>query len=198
MVGFATPGLTPAACGGGVWGRAMETEASQLAQVAEHLLVRSFLEPDQEAVSRLYAEGLLVGQIAPNDTGADVENIQEAYLQEESSHFWVAELDGHVLGMIGVARDHDHHAEIRRLRVDPDWQHTVIGARLVETALAHCSHHGYLKVVLDTRFDTDAAMSLFDRFAFQHTRTRSLHGKDQLEFYLDLYRQPSREGQSVR
>mgnify|MGYP002624410219 FL=1 len=54
----------------------------------------------------------------------------------------------------------------------------------------HCTHHGYLKVVFDTRFDTDAAVDMFDRFGFQHTRTKAVQGKDLLEFYLDLYRQP--------
>ena len=154
------------------------------------LIVRSFEPRDQETVSRLYTEGMLVGQMAPNDTGADIDDIQQAYFEDESSHFWVAELDGRVLGMIGVASYREDRAEIRRLRVDADWQQTGIAERLVETALAHCSHHGYLKVVFDTRFDTDAAMSLFDRFAFQHTRTKSRYGKDLLEFYLDLYRQP--------
>ena len=154
------------------------------------LIVRSFKPGDQEAVSHLYTHGLLVGRITPNDTGADIENIQQAYFGEESSHFWVAEMDGQILGMIGVARDRKDQAEIRRLRVDAKWQQTIIAERLVETAVAHCHHHGYLKIVLDTRFDTDAAMNMFDRFSFQHTRTKSLHGKDQLEFYLDLYRQP--------
>ena len=35
---------------------------------------------------------------------------------------------------------------------------------------------------------------LFDRFGFQHTRSRAAHGKEQLEFYLDLYRQ-KKEGE---
>lgn len=156
----------------------------------DQLIVRSFQPEDQGAVSRLYTEGLLAGQIAPNDTGADIENIREAYLAEPSSHFWVAQVQGQILAMIGVSREQEHTAEIRRLRVDKAWQHTAIAAKLMETALAHCKREGYLKVVLDTRFDPDAVVDLFDRFGFQHTRTKSMQGKDLLEFYLDLYRQP--------
>ena len=156
----------------------------------DRLIVRSYSPTDQNVVSRLYTEGLLAGQIAPNDTGADIENIQDAYFNEDANHFWVAELDQQVLGMIGVAREEEHTAEIRRLRVEPKWQKSSIAARLIETALEHCHHHGYLKVVFDTRFDPDAALGLFDRFGFQHSKTRSVHGKDLLEFYLDLYRQP--------
>ena len=158
-------------------------------ETVEGAHVRTFRPEDQPAVEQLYTAGLLAGQIAPNDTGADIENIQEAYFDDPRHHFWVAEKDGQVVGMIGVASDESHTAEIRRLRVLPEQQHTPIAGELLRTAVRHCKHHGYLKIVLDTRFEHDAAVSLFDRIGFQHTRTRSHHGKDMLEFYLDLYRQ---------
>lgn len=151
--------------------------------------MRTYVPGDQPHVARLYTDGLLAGQIAPNDTGADIDNINQAYLDEPGNHFWVAEVNGKVLGMIGVARDQEHTAEVRRLRVDKKWQQTNVGARLLAAALEHCKAHSFLKIVLDTRFDPDAVLDLFDRFGFQHTRTKSLHGKDLLEFYLDLYRQ---------
>jgi len=159
-------------------------------------MVRTFDPKDQHAVLQLYHEGLLMGQIAPNDTGADVDNIHEAYFHDDAAHFWVAELHEQVVGMIGVARDEGHVAEIRRLRVRPEWQNTHIASTLIETALQHCKHHEYLKVVFDTGFDGETAVDMFDRFGFQHTRTRNFHGKDQIEFYLDLYRadKPDHEG----
>ena len=160
-----------------------------------NLAIRRYEPVDQLDVSRLYVEGLLAGQITPNDTGADIENITEAYFSNEASYFWVAEVEGVVQGMIGVARDQDHIAEIRRLRIARDYQHTALAARLVETALTHCQKHGYLKIVLDTRFDPDTVLNLFDRFGFQHTRTKPIAGKELLEFYLDLYRQPKQESE---
>lgn len=159
------------------------------------LTVRSFEPKDQQAVSTLYDQGLLAGQIAPNDSGADIDNMNEAYFDNDRHHFWVAELDGQVIAMIGVASDEAHTAEIRRLRVNPDHQQTTgIASTLLETAIAHCKHHGYLKVRLDTRFERDAAVGMFDHVGFQHTRTKSMHGKDLLEFYLDLYRSDKPEG----
>ena len=156
----------------------------------ENLIVRTYHTKDQPSVARLYTDGLLAGQIAANDTGADIDNIQEAYFSEDSNHFWVAELDDKVLGMIGCFHEQDGHVgEVRRLRVDKAWQNTNIGARLLEHALEHCKIHKFLKVVLDTRFDTESVIGLFDRFGFQHTRSKSIQGKELLEFYLDLYRQ---------
>lgn len=166
---------------------------------SEHLVnrvvIRSYRSEDRPAVVRLYTQGLLSGQLAPNDTGADIENIHDAYFNEPSNHFWVAEVDSTVIAMIGLARDEGPTAEIRRLRVEHDWQNTSIAEKLVQTALQHCRHHGYLKVVLDTRVQQGKAQELFEHAGFHHTRTKNLHGKDLLEFYLDLYRSPRKEGE---
>jgi ribosomal protein S18 acetylase RimI-like enzyme len=155
--------------------------------------VRTYQDADQPAVSRLFEQGLLQGQVAPGDTGADVENLRAAYFDDERHHFWVAEQASQVVGMIGVASDEPHTAEVRRLRVDPAHQDSEIASMLLERAVEHCRHHGYLKVRLDTRFERDAAMDLFDRVGFQHNRTRNLHGKELLEFYFDLYRQQNED-----
>ena len=155
--------------------------------------IRDFRPEDKSAVQRLYDEGLLVGQIPANDTAADIENIVEAYLEPERAHFWIAEYEDQVLGMVGVAEDEQDVAEIRRLRVDPRWQGKGIEGKLMETALGFCRHHHYLKVVLDTHMQPGSAIALFDRFAFQHHRTRAAHGKETLEFFLDLYREPRLE-----
>lgn len=155
----------------------------------DRLTVRSFTATDQRSVARLYTHGMLAGQLAPNDTGADIENMHEAYFTDAANHFWVAEIDHRIVGMIGVARDEGHTAEIRRLRVDPKLHQSEIASKLLEVAIAHCKHHGYLKVIFDTRFERDEALDMFDRFGFQHTRSKATQGKEQLEFYLDLYRQ---------
>ncbi|MEM1355691.1 MAG: GNAT family N-acetyltransferase [Planctomycetota bacterium] len=157
------------------------------------LAVRSYGESDQSEVLRLYNEGLLAGQIAPNDSGADLDYIHEAYFVDERHHFWVAETGGQIMGMIGVSADEEHTAEIRRLRVDREFQGSGIAPVLLETAIAHCKHHGFLKIRLDTRFEKDAAVDLFDRIGFQHTRTKAAPGKEMLEFYLDLYRKEDEE-----
>jgi len=154
------------------------------------VVMRTFEPEDHLEVACLYSDGLLAGQLPPHDTGSDIEHIQQAYFNEDCNHLWVAQLEPNdVVGMIGVVRSGEHTGEIRRLRVEKQHQGSGIAVLLLETALAHCKRHGYLKVVLDTRFDTNAAIDRFERFGFQHTRTINKHGKELLEFYLDLYRQ---------
>ena len=163
----------------------------------ERLIIRAYRPDDQQAVMDLYDHGLIKGQLSRNDTAADLDNIEDAYFENDSNHFWLAHLDGEAVGMIGVAKDEEHTGEIRRLRVRRDMQDTNIGHDLIETALTHCSHHDYLKIVFDTRFDTDTALDLFEKFGFQHTRTKEVDGgKEMLTFYLDLYSKPASENET--
>lgn len=160
------------------------TEADQ------EVLIRTYRPEDQPAVRRLYQSGRLIGQVQPDDDTADIEDITGSYLESERGHFWVAEVEGRPVGIIGVWEDEADVAEIRRLRVDPGYTAHGVTTKLMETALAFCRREGYLKVILDTRIEQGPAMRLFERFAFQHNRTRSIGSKDLLEFYLDLYHEP--------
>ncbi len=154
------------------------------------IFIRSYIPSDREHVNRLYHDGLIEGENLPNDTGADIDNIDEAYFSDERAHFWIAEYDGQIAGMIGVAPDGPNVAQIRRLRIDKKFWGKGVRTKLLQAALAFCRHHEYLKVVLDTRFERGSAIGLFEQFAFQHNRDRSVPGKDMLEFYIDLYRDP--------
>ena len=154
--------------------------------------VRTYEPRDADACRRLYVEGLLGGKLADNDTGLDIDDIPAAYLHEHNSHFWVAELDGEVVGMVGV-QHYDGVGEIRRLRVRNDIQRRGIGSKLVEVAVQFCQEHGYLKVELDTYVDRDPAVKLFEKFRFRHSRTKNVAGKDKL-FFLS---RPVRHGEAV-
>src|SRR5215469_12173482 len=64
-------------------------------------VIRSFTRGDQAACKALYEQGLIGGKISENDTGLDIDNIEAAYMKD-GNHFWVAEADGMIVGMIGV------------------------------------------------------------------------------------------------
>jgi ribosomal protein S18 acetylase RimI-like enzyme len=156
--------------------------------------VRSFRSGDLPACRLLYVQGLLGGKLAENDTGLDIDDIEQAYMSNPGNHFWVAETvppaDGkaaEVVGMIGVQHHEPGAAQIRRLRVREDLRRRGVGSRLMENALKFCHDHGYLKITLDTFVDREPALKLFEKFRFRHSRTRVVAGKELMYFYLDLY-----------
>ncbi len=154
--------------------------------------MRLVVDDDHAAVRDLFENGLIEGFVAENDTGADMENIAEAYFSDEGqSALWVADYEENVIGMIGVQKTSQHGAEIRRLRVRSDYRRQGVGSRLLEQALAFCLHHSYLKVSLDVRIERGPAIALFEKFGFTLNRSREVNGRRLLDFYLDLYREPN-------
>lgn len=154
--------------------------------------IRLATEEDFRVVRQLYSAGLLEGQVPENDTGADMENLEAAYLADDGqSGFWVAAHRGQIVGMVGVQHTADESVEVRRLRVREGYRRKGLGTRLMEKALTFCQHHGYLKIVLDVRIERAPAISMFENFGFKLTRTREVAGRKLLDFYLDLYRDPT-------
>jgi ribosomal protein S18 acetylase RimI-like enzyme len=156
--------------------------------------IRSFRPSDLPACRVLYREGLLGGKLAENDTGLDIDDIESAYMKP-GNHFWVAETaDAKIVGMIGVQHHDEGVGEIRRLRVLSDFRRRGIGSKLVEMAVKFCHDNNYLKITLDTFVEREAAIKLFEKFRFRHSRTRNVQGKDLMYFYLDLYTGEPRRG----
>ncbi len=160
--------------------------------------IRTFREEDAEACRALYTQGILGGQLAANDTGLDIDDIAAAYLVGGLNHFWVVEVaegqaeragvpEKTVVGMIGVQHHDEGIGEIRRLRVAEPHRRRRVGSRLLDTAVRFCREQGCLKVALDTFIERSAAVALFEKHRFRHGRTRQIHGKDTLYFYLDFY-----------
>lgn len=150
--------------------------------------IRSFTPDDQVACKRLYTEGLIACAIAPNDTGWDIDNIEDVYMRRPGSHFWVAVASsGEVVGMLGVQHHEQGVGEIRRLRVAKEHRRKGIGRTLLETALQFCQQLGDVKVTLDTVMEKSLAVSIFERFHFRHHSSKTVGDKELLYFYIDLY-----------
>lgn len=156
-------------------------------------VIRSFTPADDAACRDLYEQGRIGGQLAENDTGLDIDDITAAYMKPPGNHFWVAEADGRVVGMIGLMHS-DGTGEIRRLRVAQSHRRRGIGSALLETALEFCREQNYLKVALDTYVEREPTVKLFEKFHFRHNRSREYAGKELMYFYLDLYSGEAKRG----
>jgi len=161
---------------------------SHACEMNQEMAIRIADTRDHGSILDLFTQGAREGLLRNNDTGVDIEHLDEAYFDEDgASCFWVAETGSTVVGMIGVQSTLPNTGEIRRLRVDLEYRRRGYGTRLMETALDFCKTHGYLKVVLDIRVERGPAITLFKKFGFTHTQTRDIDNKILLDFYLDLY-----------
>lgn len=114
---------------------------------------RHITQPGQEAAFDAYIRRSLAEEI---------ERIPEYYHAVEGSGFWVAELDGEVVGMVGIERLDERDAEVRRMYVDADWRRHGIGGRLLAHAEHFCRRAGYARVVLSTSALQPQAKALYE------------------------------------
>ncbi|MDG1838847.1 MAG: GNAT family N-acetyltransferase [Phycisphaerales bacterium] len=150
--------------------------------------IRLATDADIPALRDLFEAGVYEGQVQINDTGADIEQLHEAYFSAAAAgSFWVAEQNGDIAGMIGVQRLDDSVAEVRRLRVRPQFRRQGIASALMEHAIRFCRDHDYLKVVLDVRVERQPAIQLFEKFGFYLSQVREQDGRRTLDFFVDLY-----------
>lgn len=156
--------------------------------------VRPYRPADRQGVRRLYSDGLLEGQVDPDESTRDLDDLLTAYFSRAGDHFWVAEWHGRIVGMIGVRHVEPMVGQVRRLRVDRAFRETDLPARLLRLALHHCRLCGDLKLVLDTHVDPYQAVHACRDGGFQYTRQRHNGGRATLEFYLNLYQQPRLAG----
>jgi GNAT superfamily N-acetyltransferase len=98
----------------------------------------------------------------------------EAHYGGEAGAFWVARLDGRVVGSVGVARLPVGGAELHRLYLDASLRGRGVGRALVEAVLGWCREAGVATLTLwsDTRFDR--AHRLYEGMGFKKTGERDI------------------------
>lgn len=137
--------------------------------------LRSFRVGDEEAVWRLH-------DLALGDAGVhggrgpwedDLRDIPGAYL-DSGGDFVVAFADGELVGMGALARISDEEAEIRRMRVHPDFQRRGLGRRILGLLEGRARELGVGTVRLDTTEEQTAARRLYESAGYRETGRR--HG----------------------
>jgi GNAT superfamily N-acetyltransferase len=147
--------------------------------------IRTFRPADAAAVRDLFSQGLLdfasdetygvydMGFEAPmrdyirHSLADDLADISASYLNEPGGHFWVADVDGQIKGMVGIQRRTQEEAELRRMSVASDSRRHGIGSRLLETAEAFCREQGYHRIRLTTVSLLQPAIALYRKHGYQ-------------------------------
>jgi len=126
-------------------------------------------------VHRLFSQGLVdfamgfeepVQKYIQDSLDDDLADISASYLNEPGNHFWVAEICGHVKGMVGIQHRTQEEAELRRMSVATDSRRQGIGSRLLETAEAFCREQGYRRIRLTTVSLLQPAIALYRKHGY--------------------------------
>ncbi|GLW90447.1 GNAT family N-acetyltransferase [Actinokineospora globicatena] len=132
--------------------------------VTEAARLRQPVLADATAIVELHQR--TVDSAGPRDD--DLTDVARYYL-DAGGDFVVGSLGGFVLAMGGLRRTVDGAAEVRRMGVHPRWRRRGLGRRVLEHLEHRASALGLTRLVLDTRADQAAAISLYRRSGFTVT-----------------------------
>jgi len=138
--------------------------------------IRTFQPADAATVRDLFSHGLLdfamgfeepMREYIRHSLADDLADISASYFKEPGGHFWVAEIDGQIKGIVGIQRRTREEAELRRMSVAADSRRHGIGGKLLETAEAFCWEKGYQRIRLTTVSLLQSAIALYRKHGYQ-------------------------------
>ena len=146
--------------------------------------VRRYEKPDHEQVWNLHILALksVPGlEYAGGSWESDLQDIEKSYL-DNGGEFLVAEFNGEIIGMGAFRKVSESCAELKRMRVHPDYWHQGIGQSLLTRLERIAKEKGYTSLVLDTTILQVAAQGLYIKNGYSELR-RAKRGIFDLIFY---------------
>ncbi|MBN3277266.1 NAT8L synthetase, partial [Polyodon spathula] len=99
----------------------------------------------------------------------DMSDIEQYYMKPAGSCFWVAVLEGKVVGIVGAqGNEEDNTVELRRMSVDLRYRGKGIAKALGRKVLEFAMLNNYSAIVLGTTAVKLAAHKLYESLGFQH------------------------------
>jgi len=101
---------------------------------------------------------------------------------------WLAECDGHIIGVIAVVGYSKKEAQLRWFLVHSDYRGLGLGKKLINEALSFCKQKKYRTIFLWTASELDAARHLYTGVGFRKTeeKTHVIWGKKVTEERYEL------------
>jgi len=163
--------------------------------------IREFGPDDAEEVRRLFSEGQ--SQFAAGfeedfeaytreSLQSDLADIQRHYIDQAGSCFWVATVNGKVVGMVGIQRRDSHTGELRRMGVDINWRRQGIARLLLVTAEEFCRRQGYSRICLSTVTPLEPAVQMYQASGYTQTGQGNYGAVTVLHFSKELVSDQSR------
>ncbi len=124
--------------------------------------VRRYSTADHDHVWRIHLLVISEAGVEPTHKHYhDIFHIEEQYIQDGGEFLVGTDYKGNILAMGGLKRIDDQKAEIKRLRVHPDYQKQGYGQLLLDKLEKRAADLGYNQIYLDALHNQYGAHKLF-------------------------------------
>lgn len=134
------------------------------------MLIREIKKEDNASVKEIIQDSLKSHGLAIPGTAyfdPQLNDLHQYYNNLKHANYWVVEIEGEVVGGIGIApfNEHEKVCELQKLYLSPKVQGLGISKKLMETALSFASKH-FDKCYLETTHELKTACILYEKFGF--------------------------------
>lgn len=145
--------------------------------VQMRLTIRRYRPEDHDAVWELHNVALhQVGAHAGNGPwDDDLHDIERVYI-DAGGEFLVGELDGRIVAMGAIRPLGEGRAEVKRMRVHPDYQRRGFGQAILTALEETARRAGFRILTLDTTVKQVAAQRLYEKNGFRPVHRAVLAG----------------------
>ena len=135
------------------------------------LFIRRYTAADHAAVWDLHNEGLNHAgvHLGPGPWDDDMSKIEQVYL-DGNGDFLVGLVADRIVAMGALKKTGDSRAELKRMRVAPDFQRRGYGQAILEALERRAIEIGYTTLHLDTSVMQLSAQALYERNGFRELR----------------------------
>lgn len=157
----------------------------------ENVKFRQFEKKDEEAIHDLHIEGLKQSGSFIDDPKAreqldkDLKRIREEYV-ENDGEFFVALMNDRLVGMGALRKIDELTAEIKRMRIKPEYQGKGIGSLILDKLIEKAKELGYKKLILDTSVKQVIAQKLYISRGFKESKRGQMYGQETIYYECDI------------
>jgi N-acetylglutamate synthase-like GNAT family acetyltransferase len=149
--------------------------------------IRRFETQDGEAVKKLIMQ--IMDREFQEDKAVFAFDDLDALLNSYGNlgeAFFVAEESRRLVGTVGIKRENERIALLRRIFVDPEYRKKQIGLKLLNRAIEFCEDVGYRELVFRTTSRMTGAIELVKKQGFQPRAKVPMGQIELLKFTLSL------------
>lgn len=147
------------------------------------LEIRRYRASDYDEVWKLHILGLqhVGAYLGDGPWDNDLHHIEQAYLYN-CGEFLVGTIDGRIVAMGAFRKTSDERAEIKRMRVHPDFQGRGYGQMILDELEQRAKEAGYTLLHLDTSVVQIAAQKLYMKNGYKETGRETHRGLECILF----------------
>ena len=125
------------------------------------LKIRKYRKSDNNEVKNLHIMGLKQqnAYVGSGEWDKDLDNIENVYLK--NGEFVIGEIDNKIIAMGAFKKVSDKKAEIKRIRIHPDYQRKGFGQTILNELEKRAAKLGYKILQLDTTDKTTTCTKVF-------------------------------------